>query len=124
MLVDDNPELLQALKRQLRSNLGGRARILALNQSDRALDRLHKLPPEQLARTVVVLDYRMPEMSGDEFVWALGKLNSAVPVVFLSGHIPPDAQNAMQREPAVKAILPKPWDEAELASVLLDLIGK
>ena len=122
LIVDDNLEVLHALRRQLRMALGGRARIVVVNQPDHALERLSELASDQLARTMVILDFRLPGMEGDTFVRALAEQHGPVPVVFLSGHISAEAKAAMETEPQVRAILPKPWDEEQLLAILTEII--
>ena len=123
LVVDDNVDVLQALRRQLRHSLGGRARISVSNDAEQALSGLEDMSPEQRARCAIVLDYRLPGMTGADFVAHVRERFGPVPVVFLSGHISDDARREMDAEPMVRGILPKPWDESALAAVLADALA-
>jgi len=77
---------------------------------------------QSLRHDLVICDIRLPDMEGDAFVRALAKRHGPVPVVFLSGHISAEAKAAMETEPQVRAILPKPWDEEQLLAILTEII--
>lgn len=118
LCVDDNTEVLQALRRQLRAGLGGAARIELANSAERALERLSHLNADDRAGLVVVSDWLMPGLRGDEFVTELESRFGPIPVIVLSGHITLDARENLGSYPQVLSVMPKPWSEAELLKVV------
>jgi thioredoxin reductase (NADPH) len=68
--VDDDPSVSRAVARDLRRRYGEHHRVLRASSGPEALDALRalKLRGEQVA--VVLADYRMPDMSGIEFLEA------------------------------------------------------
>jgi thioredoxin reductase (NADPH) len=111
--VDDDPSVSRAVARDLRRRFGADYRIVRAESGPAALDALRemKLRGDQVA--VILADYRMPEMSGIEF------LESAMDVF-------PDARRALltayaDTSAAIDAInvvdldyyLLKPWDPPE-----------
>ena len=108
-VVDDDPSMRAALDSLLRS-LG---LFVELYASPIAfLDRRQSWSPECL-----VLDVRMPEMSGLDFQRRLAETGSEVPIIFISGHA--DVPIAVQ---AMKAgaveFLTKPFREQDLIDAI------
>jgi len=125
LTVDDDPEVLKAVERDLRRQYAANYRILSANSGQAALALLEKLGQRGEAVALFLVDYRMPEMSGIEF------LSRAIPSF-------PDAKRVLltaysDTEAAIRAIneiklnhyLLKPWDppEQNLYPVLDDLLG-
>ena len=109
LCVDDNEEVLQSLRRELRRGLKGRAKIELCSSAEMALERLEALPEAARVGIVIVSDWLMPNMRGDEFVRAVNQRYGDLPVVVLSGHISGEAAEAMRAMPQVRTIMPKPW---------------
>ena len=68
LTVDDDPGVSRAVARDLRRHYGETHRIVRAESGEQALDALRemKLRGEQVA--VLLADYRMPQMSGIEFL--------------------------------------------------------
>jgi two-component system, OmpR family, response regulator len=66
----------------------------------------------------VLLDYVMPEMSGDEFIAALAAAEVDVPVLLLSGVSDPSLEGA------VAAVLPKPFDLDQLLATIARFVDR
>jgi FixJ family two-component response regulator len=77
-VIDDDPLMLGALSTLLRS-IGLRVETFAS-----ATEFLqHKLPP---VPSCLVLDIRLPRLSGFDLQAELGRLGSKMPIVFMTGH--------------------------------------
>ena len=118
LCVDDNREVLESLRRQLRGGLDGAARVELANSAERALDRMEVLVDANRAGVVVVSDWLMPGLRGDEFVARLRARFGEIPVVVLSGHITLEASDTLEQMPQVLKILPKPWNGDDLLEVV------
>ena len=65
----------------------------------------------------IVLDVRMPEMTGPELQEVLGRAEYAMPIIFLSGHADvPTAARAMKQ--GAVDFLTKPLDQADLLAAI------
>ena len=118
LCVDDNVDVLNALRRQLRAGLGPGTRVLLADHAPLALERLRSLLADGESRIVLISDWLMPGMRGDQFVAEASEASGSLPTVVLSGHITEEATQALQQHPHVLGILPKPWDEDELLALL------
>ena len=77
-VVDDDPSVRSSLKFLL-STVG-----LQVESFDSADTFLHKKPPD--APSCLVLDVRLPGLSGLDFQRELAARNICIPIVFLTGH--------------------------------------
>ena len=109
--VDDNVDVLNALRRQLRRGLAGKARIEVASGASMALDRMEMLSSQERVAIVIVSDWLMPNMRGDEFIAEVERRFGQLPVLVLSGHITPEAEASMKDKPQVLEVMPKPWPD-------------
>ncbi len=107
LCVDDEENILRALKRLFRKEpfrvltaTSGQEGLAILQGSDRI--------------GLILSDYRMPEMSGSEFLEAASELVPHTPRMILTGYA--DIQSAMDTINQGRAcrLLAKPWDDEEL----------
>jgi two-component system probable response regulator PhcQ len=118
LLVDDEPNVLNALRRCLSfinvDMLGGEGiRVETFSSADQALARL-----ESDDFDLIISDYRMPEMSGVEFLTRAIQLQPQVARMILSGYADRDAILASINETQVSRFLCKPWDDGELRNLV------
>lgn len=104
-IVDDNASLRRALSRLFRS-VGYEVEAFAS-----APDFLEK--PTEAHPACVVLDVRMPRMSGLDLQTELATRNSDLPIVFITGHGDIDMAVKAMKDGAVD-FLPKPFDDQDL----------
>ena len=70
LAVDDDPDVLRAVERDLRKQYSSRYRVLSANSGSAALDILKRLAQRSEPVALLVADHRMPHMSGIEFLSA------------------------------------------------------
>jgi diguanylate cyclase (GGDEF)-like protein/PAS domain S-box-containing protein len=106
LLVDDEPNILAALKRQLR---GAGCEILTADSGQAGLELLlrHKVD-------VIVSDQRMPGMTGVEFLRTVKTLYPKTVRIVLSGFTELQSVTDAVNEGAIYKFLTKPWDDAQL----------
>src|SRR5688572_32275674 len=66
--VDDDPEVLRAVERDLRRQYGKDYRVLRANSGPAALEALGQLQVRGEPVALLLSDQRMPEMTGVEFL--------------------------------------------------------
>jgi len=122
--VDDDPEVLRAVERDLRKKYADRYRIVRADSGGSAVQSLQALKNRNEAVALLLVDQRMPEMSGVEF------LNKALTIypdakrVLLTAYADTDAAIQAINEARIHHYLLKPWDppERQLYPVLDDLL--
>ena len=120
MVVDDEPGILNAVRRELNTPPLGRIRyeVETFTDPQAALARAR-----EQAFEVVLSDYRMPQMTGLEFLTELGKLQPDCVRIVLSGQTDFDALVQMINETHVYRFIPKPWTSYFLKSTLTQAIN-
>ncbi|MBE9170877.1 FAD-dependent oxidoreductase [Pleurocapsales cyanobacterium LEGE 06147] len=122
--LDDDPEVLRAIERDLRQVYGRRFRILPVDSGTKALEVLQKLKLRNLTVALLLVDQRMPYMTGVEFLQKAMQLFPEAKRVLLTAYADTDA--AIRAINIVKTdyYLLKPWTppEEHLYPVLNDLL--
>lgn len=124
LTVDDDREVLRAVERDLRSRYSDRYRVLRADSGQAALDILRELQVRNDPVALLLVDQRMPHMSGVEFLRHANELFPAAKRVLLTAYADTDAAIRAINEVAVHHYLLKPWDppEQNLYPVLDDLL--
>lgn len=113
LAVDDDTEVLRAVDRDLRRRYGDRYRVLRAGSGAAALEAVHGLDRRGEAIGLFLVDQRMPEMTGVEF---LGKAKAVYPDakrVLLTAYADTDAAIRAINDAGVHHYLLKPWDPPE-----------
>jgi thioredoxin reductase (NADPH) len=113
LTVDDDPSVSRAVARDLRRKYGEGYRIVRAESGPQALDALReiKLRGEQVA--VLLADYRMPQMSGIEFLEQAMDLFPLARRVLLTAYADTDAAIQAINVVDLDHYLLKPWDPPE-----------
>lgn len=124
LAVDDDPEVLQAVTRDLRQQYGDRFRIIRASSGAAALDALQQLKLRNEPVAAFVVDQRMPEMTGVEFLEQAIPLSPEAKRVLLTAYADTDAAIRAINTARLDYYLLKPWDppEEQLYPVLDDLL--
>lgn len=120
--MDDSTEVLQALRRQLRGSLED-VRIELAPDATRALARLAALQPSPDDAVVIVSDWLMPGIRGEELIHTVTDQWGRIPTIVLSGHIDPETRARLIAVPAVARVLPKPWEADTLVELVRALLS-
>ena len=110
LCVDDEPNMLAALKRALRGNGYG---VLTAEGGAQAIEMLGKLPVD-----LVVSDMRMPGMDGSQFLEHVHREWPQVIRILLTGHAEQGSTVAAINRGRIFRYLSKPWDERDLLAAL------
>jgi thioredoxin reductase (NADPH) len=124
LTVDDDPEVLRAVERDLRRHYGDRYRVLRAESGTAALDALRQLKKRNNAVGLMLVDQRMPQMSGVEFISQAMDLFPDAKRVLLTAYADTDAAIRAINQARIHHYLLKPWDppEEQLYPVLDDLL--
>lgn len=120
LLVDDEPNILNAVQRELQSPPHSRYRyeIEAFSVPEQALARAR-----EQAFDLVISDYRMPGMDGLALLKALGTLQPDCARIALSGQTDFAALTRMVNETHVYRFIPKPWHDYYLKGSVVQALN-
>ncbi len=125
LLVDDEPQVLNAVERDLRAHYRAGYRIAKAGSAPEALEVVRKLKQRNTPIALFLVDQRMPEMTGTQFLEHASKLYPDARKVLLTAYADTDAAIASINRVGLDHYLMKPWDppEEHLYPVLDDLLS-
>ena len=118
LCVDDEPIVLTALRDQLRRAYGSEYVIDVAESAEEALELLDELAGEGHRLLVIVSDWLMPGMKGDEFLVQAHRRFPTVVKILLSGQAEQAAVDRARREAGLHEFLAKPWNAQELVKAI------
>ncbi len=125
LTLDDEPQVLNAIGRDLRAHYGGDYRILKAESGAEALDAVQEIKRRGDAIAIFLVDQRMPEMSGTEFLEQARELFPQARKVLLTAYADTEAAITSINTIGLDHYLMKPWHppEQNLYPILDDLLG-
>lgn len=124
LTVDDDPDVLHAIERDLKRRYDERYRVLRAESGPAALDLLRRLQQRNEAVALLLVDHRMPQMNGVETLQEAMKIYPNAKRALLTAYADTDAAIKAINEVRLHHYLLKPWDppEQQLFPVLDDLL--
>jgi thioredoxin reductase (NADPH) len=125
LAVDDDPQVLRSIERDLRARYGDRFRVLAAGSGADALDATNELTRRADPVALFVVDQRMPEMTGIEFLREALEVQPDAKRILLTAYADTEAAIQAINDIRLDQYVLKPWDppEERLYPVLDDLLG-
>lgn len=122
--VDDDAAVLGAVQRDLRRQYGDRYRVLRAESGAAALEALKQLQLRADPVALFLVDQRMPQMSGVEFLAQAKEMYPDAKRLLLTAYADTDAAISAINTADIDYYLLKPWDppEERLYPVLNDLL--
>jgi thioredoxin reductase (NADPH) len=124
LTVDDEPEVLNAVERDLRGHFRADYRIVKAGSARQALETVTELREREATVALFLVDERMPEMSGTEFLARAVEIYPDARKVLLTAYADTQAAISGINDVGLDYYLMKPWDppEERLFPVLDDLL--
>jgi thioredoxin reductase (NADPH) len=125
MAIDDDPEVLRAVSRDLKRRYGDRYRVLDAASGGAGLELVAELERRQEPLALLVADQRMPAMSGTEFLAEAGARYPEAKRVLLTAYADTDAAIEAINRAHIEHYLLKPWHppEEKLYPVLDEILA-
>jgi len=122
--VDDDPEVLRAIERDLRTHFGKDYRVVRADSGQSALEALKQLLLRSEPVALILSDQRMPGMNGVEFLEKAREMYPDAKRALLTAYADTDAAIKAINAVRIDYYLLKPWDppEERLYPVLQDML--
>jgi thioredoxin reductase (NADPH) len=122
--VDDDPNVLRAIERDLRRQYGDRYKIISADSGATALESVKQLKLRNETVALFLVDQRMPRMSGVEFLEKAIELYPEAKRALLTAYADTDAAIRAINSVQIDHYLMKPWDppQERLFGVVDDLL--
>ena len=124
LAVDDDPQVLAAVRRDLRNHYGSGYQVMAASSGAEALDTVQELRNRSKTVAAFVVDQRMPEMSGTEFLMAADQIFPQAKRLLLTAYADTEAAIQAINDVGLDHYLLKPWSppEERLFPILDDVL--
>lgn len=122
--VDDDPDVLRAVERDLRRHYGDRYKVISADSGGSALEAVKQLKLRNEPVALFLVDQRMPRMSGVEFLEKAIEFYPDAKRALLTAYADTDAAIRAINSVHIDHYLMKPWDppEERLFGVVDDLL--
>jgi thioredoxin reductase (NADPH) len=126
LAVDDEPEVLNAVARDLRKHYRDTYRVMRAPSGKEALEAVQELKRRGTALALLVVDERMPLMTGTEFLVEALKVYPEARRVLLTAYADTDTAIAAINRIGIDHYILKPWEppQERLYPVLDDLLSE
>ena len=111
--VDDDPEVLRAIERDLRSHYSDRYRVMRASSGGAALSTLRELKARNNPVALLLADQRMPQMNGVGFLSEAMEIHPQAKRALLTAYADTTAAIDAINEARIHYYLMKPWDPPE-----------
>ena len=118
LCVDDEKVILKSLKAQLKAAFGNAYLYeIAENPAD-ALELIDEFTDDEISIILIVSDWLMPGMKGDEFLIRVHQKFPKIVKIMLTGQADEEAVKRAFDEANLHRCLQKPWSESELIETI------
>ncbi|MGD1804714.1 adenylate/guanylate cyclase domain-containing protein [Dapis sp. BLCC M126] len=112
--VDDEPMILDSLRIELEDNLGDNFLIEFAQSGEEALEVFMELKEDNYEIPIVIADYIMPEMKGDELLQEIHSLYPETLKIMLTGQADVTGVGNAINYANLYRYIPKPWESHDL----------
>lgn len=116
--VDDEPIILLAMKQELRLHLKRQAAVETCASAAEALALIEDCRNRKVRIILVISDWLMPGMNGDEFMLRVHERYPDIPLVLVTGQADEREIERLKREVSIRMVLRKPWRSSDLRAVV------
>ena len=116
--VDDERIILDSIKIQIEKNFNNQYLFEYAESAEEALEVIDDLVAEGIDLLLVISDYMMPGMKGDEFATTLKSNLPGVNIILLTGQITEEKSIELVNKNIILKVLQKPWKEQDLITII------
>jgi DNA-binding NtrC family response regulator len=122
LCVDDEPMILKSLKAELTQTVGNDYLIEIAESGEEALEIIDELSQKGIDTLLVISDWLMPNMKGDELLMTIHQKFPNMAKIMLSGQAD---TNAIDRVKSIAqgAFIAKPWRKEDLNNLVNGYLG-
>ncbi len=118
LCVDDEAIILLAMKQELKRRLGQRYSIETALDAAEALSVIAELETRGIETVLVISDWFMPGLRGDQFLVELHAKRPSIKAILITGQADEESVNRAIAEAGLCACIHKPWRAEELTALI------
>ncbi|MEG4343650.1 response regulator [Microcoleus sp. A003_D6] len=120
--IDDEPDVLNSLKIELKKAIGDRCIIETAEGGADALELLADLQADEYEIALVLSDYIMPDIKGDELLRRIHESSPDTLTIMLTGQADLEALSNAIKYAKLYRYIPKPWQNEDLKLTVLEAV--
>ena len=124
LCVDDELMVLETLEMELQKAFGEHYQYEFAESAEEALEIIDELRSQQIEILVIISDWLMPSMKGDEFLITVHQQFPRTVKVMLTGQADEDAIQRAQQQANLHSYVSKPWINQNLIDTIEKGINK
>jgi CheY-like chemotaxis protein len=121
LTVDDEKIILDSIRAQLERNFHQKYLLEFAQSAEEAKEITTELVSAEVTILLIISDYQMEGMKGDELAHWIREKYPQIKVVILTGHMGQELSRTLMDGQVVEKILQKPWKESELVELVEQL---
>ena len=118
LCIDDERIILDSLKSQISREFEGDFTIEVAESADEGMEVIEEMVEDGVRVLIIVSDWLMPGMKGDEFLIGVHQRFSEIVKVMLTGQADEKALERAFKEANLYKVIKKPWEKDELIGVI------
>lgn len=118
LCVDDEVTILKSLEIELQDAFGDDYLYEFAESADEALEIIEEFGEDEVQILIIVSDWLMPGMKGDEFLIQVHAIRPEIIKVMLTGQADEDAVERAKSHANLYRYLQKPWKNEELIDTI------
>jgi DNA-binding NtrC family response regulator len=122
--VDDEPTVLNSLRTQLKRHFGDRYTYEIAENAEDAWEVIEELVDDGVEILLIVSDWLMPGVKGDEFLILVHRQHPGIITFMLTGQADDTAVENAKKNAALRDCFHKPWEEDVLIRSIRGALGE
>ncbi len=119
--VDDEKIILDSLRIQFEKNFKNKYLFEYAESAEEALEVIDELMDKDIDILLVISDYQMPGLKGDEFAITLKQKLPNINILMLTGQITEKLSTELLSKKIVLKVISKPWSENDLVTMISNI---
>lgn len=120
--VDDEKMVLSSIKEQLKNNFHDKYLYETADNASDALELVDDLAEAGTDIIIIVSDWLMPGIKGDELLIEIHKRYPQIVTIMLTGHADDKAVDNAKKNANLFACIHKPWEEKDLIGIINEAV--
>lgn len=118
LCVDDEHVVLESIRSMLESEFKGKFSIEVASDGQEALELLEELEEEKSKVQILITDWLMPKVKGDELIMKVHDLYPEMKKIMITGQADEKAIEQVKSLGGLNKLFLKPWDAKEIIKTL------
>lgn len=114
LCVDDEKLILLSLIQELKNSFGNEFVYEKATDAYRALEVIDELARDGIELILIISDWLMPGIKGDEFLETVRRKNPRIKAVMITGQADEEIIKRLQKSGCVTDVIEKPWKPERL----------